>query len=81
MLRLHQDSTLSWMPGDSSSVEAGARLKDCPEMIAAGQYANNVPDRPAEFPPGASVKQAIAVGTKRSKTVLWFLCPTEQDMV
>ena len=37
-LILHEDSTLMWYSerGDSSP-EGGVFLKDCPEMIAAGQ--------------------------------------------
>ena len=65
--------TVTWRPGDSASrpVEVGARLSDAPEMIAAGQFAAAAPGGVPEFPGGAGIKQAIAVGAKGRKTILW----------
>ena len=64
---------MTWRPGDSASrpVEVGAKLSDAPEMIAAGQFAAAAPGGVPEFPEGASIKQAIAVGAKGRKTILW----------
>ncbi len=40
-LVLHEDSTLVWYASpDDSRPAVGVRLKDCPEMIAAGQVRN-----------------------------------------
>ncbi len=80
-LVLHEDSTLVWYssPGDSSPA-VGVRLKDCPEMIAAGQYCAQVPGRP-DFPDGHSIKGAIAVGSRTRKDVHWFVCQSEEEMM
>ena len=39
-------------------MEVGARLKDAPEMIAAGQFASAAPGVP-EFPDGADIRREI----------------------
>lgn len=46
-------------------------MSDAPEMIAAGQFASAVPGGIPDFPDGSNIKQAIAVGAKGRKTILW----------
>jgi len=65
---------------DSSPPEGAIVLRDCPEMIAAGQWIGRVPNRP-EFPAGINPKLSIAIGTRSHNKVHWFLCSSESDLV
>jgi len=89
---LYDDSSLIWFRGhdrttagralhtDCSPPEGAVVLRDCPEMIAAGQWIGRVPNRP-EFPPGMNPRQSIAIGTRSHNKVHWFLCLSESDLV
>ncbi|TRY78693.1 hypothetical protein TCAL_15285 [Tigriopus californicus] len=80
-LVLHQDSTLAWYPDNrDSKPDLGVLLKDAPEMIAAGQFSQNVPGRP-DFPDGFDIKGAIAIGSKTKKEVTWLMVSSEEELI
>ena len=56
-LVLYSDSVLAWYDGgDRRSMLGGAKLVLSPDLIAAGQYTANIPDRP-DLPSGAGLAQ------------------------
>ncbi len=78
---LHEDSTLTWYSDrGESSPEGGIFLKDSPEMIAAGQFTAQIPNRP-EFPDGSDIRSAIAFGSRTKPTVQWFVFRNEPTMM
>ena len=78
-LVLYSDSVLAWYDrGDRSSMLGGAKLVLSPDLIAAGQYTANIPDRP-DLPSGAALAQLIAVGSRPSNNVNWLLLQAEQE--
>ena len=79
-LVLYSDSVLAWYDaGDRSSMLGGAKLVLSPDLIAAGQYTANIPDRP-DLPSRAGLAQLLAVGSRPSNNVTWLLLQSEQEV-
>ena len=52
---LYDNSQLVWSSDSDSGPDGGVRLNEAPDMLAAGQYTANIPDRP-DLPDGANIK-------------------------
>jgi len=77
-LLLFEDSSFAWLSG--SYLNGMIVLRDAPEMIAAGQFTANVPNRP-EFPEGYNIRSALAIGNLSKPVVQWFVFSSEERMV
>merc|ERR1711936_278805 len=79
-LVLYSDSVLAWYDGgDRGSMLGGAKLALSPDLIAAGQYTANIPDRP-DLPTGGTLERIIAVGARPSNNVTWLLLQSDQEV-
>ena len=93
-LALYADSVLAWL-GEGGEMLGGAKLVSSPDLIAAGQYTSNIPNRP-DLPSGyttgrvvepgcpllimLTAGQVMAVGTRPSNKVHWLLVDSEQEV-
>lgn len=55
-------------------------VKEAPEMLAISQWTGQIPNRP-QIPEGCSVKQLIALGSRRKRSkVYWMLAQSEEEV-
>ena len=77
-LVLYSDTVLAWYD-DAGEMIGGAKLVNSPDLIAAGQFTKNIPDRP-ELAPGHSEAGLMAVGVRPGSVVHWLLVSGEGEV-
>ena len=65
-LVLYTDTVLAWY--DEGEMLGGVKLINSPDLIAAGQFTESIPDKP-DLPSGYTREQMMAVGTRPSNQV------------
>lgn len=76
---LYEDSTMAWYADKGLSRPRGCiRISDAPELLAVGEWTQNVPRKP-RFPRGCHVRQLIVVG-ETSQKVHWLMAQSPAEV-
>ncbi|XP_067127280.1 pleckstrin homology domain-containing family B member 2-like isoform X2 [Centruroides vittatus] len=77
---LYNDSTLVWYKDrHSNEQEGGIYIKNSPDLMAFGEFTQQVPNRP-ELPSGYTAATLMVFGTRGKESVHWFLCKYELEI-